>query len=214
MKSQFRDNGTVGTIYQEAQKNNTSGLVVQDIGTELANSLVTDLNKTIESNPFSGKPFYINIVEERDLQMKNAIKRRLFVSQYRPYPEDNTLVFHVEPSSCKVSYCWDIPHHSEFYNIISNFLSYDNEYISMLRQWMDNDLSNFGFIKVSMDSSQVEGYDIKTVNAYRDSYLNFLRTKEVDEKTIEAEIKLGFFWIPNKFHTDKTCEEKTGKIIL
>ena len=147
MKSQYGDRDTVGTIYTDAQKYNAAGLVIGDIGSELLDSLIDDLNDCIKSDPFEGRPFFITVVEERDLQMKNAIKRRLFTSIYRPHPEDNTLVFYVEPKSNKVCYCWDLPHHSEMWNILANWMQYDGNYIQMIREWQNNDLINFGFQK-------------------------------------------------------------------
>ncbi len=147
MKSQYGNRDTVGTTYLEAQKNSVKGLVVQDIGTEMTKGLVDDLNDAIQSNPFEGRPFFLNVVEERDLQMKNAIKRRIFTTIYRPYPEDNTLVFYVNPKENKVCCCWDIPHHSEMWNILSNFSQYDGKYIQMIHEWQMNDLTNFGFEK-------------------------------------------------------------------
>ena len=119
---------TVGEQYLEAQKNDSSGLLIGDVGSELVKSLVEDLNDIIEKNPFQDRPFYINIVEERDLIMPNAFKRRLFLSLYRPFPEDNTLVFRVNPKTTEVFYCWDLPHHSEFPNILCNEEEYDKEY--------------------------------------------------------------------------------------
>ncbi len=148
MKSQYGDRDTVGTTYINAQKDRSlDGLVVGDVNSELLPSLIDDLYDTIKSNPFEGRPFFIAVVEERDLQMKNAIKRRLFKTIYRPYPEDNTLVFYVEPKSNKVCYCWDIPHHSEMWNILSNREQYDGNYIQRIREWQNNDLTNFGFQK-------------------------------------------------------------------
>ena len=147
MKSKYADRDTVGSQYLKAQSNSVEGLVVQDIGTEMAQSLVDDLNECIDSNPFQDRPFYIAIVEERDLQMKNAIKRRLFKSVYRPYPEDNTLVFYAEPKTGKVCFCWDIPHHSEMWNILSNSLQYPPDYIQRIKEWQINELYNFGFEK-------------------------------------------------------------------
>lgn len=214
MKSQYADRDTVGSIYQQAQKNSTQGLLLQDVGSELAQSLVDDLNESIASNPFEGKDFYINVVEERDLQMKNAIKRRLFVSLYRPYPEDNTLVFHVEPNTNRVSFCWDIPHHSELPNILINEHLYDKEYVQRIKQWLNNDLTNFGFVKVSMSSGHVEGYEEKTVNAYREAYYNYCKSIQMDDKALETEKKLGFFWIPNKFIKDKELGADKPRVSL
>lgn len=205
---------TVGTQYLEAQKNDAKGLTIGEVGSEMVKGLIDDLNDVIESDPFSGRSFFINVVEERDLQMPNAIKRRLFVTKYRPYPEDNTLVFFVDQKEEKVCYCWDLPHHSEFPNILSNELLYDQSYVSMIKDWLRNDLSRFGFIKASMDSSHVEGYDEKTVNAYRQAYASYLDSMFDDQKSIESEKRLGYFWIPNKFHKDAPLEKSKPTILL
>jgi hypothetical protein len=214
MKSAFGDRNTVGTIYQAAQTNSVEGLTLGDIGASLAQSLVEDLNESIASNPFDGKPFYINIVEERDLQMKNAIKRRIFVSLYRPYPEDGTTVFYVEPKDNRVYYCWDMPHYSELPNIIGNEHSYDKEYISEIKAWLKNDLHPFGFIKVSMDSAQVEGYEENTINSYREAYYIHCQSLGMDKKSLEVEKKYGFFWVPNAFFKYKEITKKEPTITI
>ena len=97
----------VGQIYNDLAKSNTDTHVeCGDLARELTKSLVEDLNDTIASNPFDGKPFYITVYEKKDLQMKRAILRRLYVSKYRPYPEDDTVVFYVEPRTNNVKFCW------------------------------------------------------------------------------------------------------------
>lgn len=214
MKSKYGDRETVGSTYIQAQKNSVQGLILPDLGEEMVKGLIDDLNESIASNPFEGREFYINVVEERDLQMKNAIKRRMFVSKYRPYPEDNTMVFRVEPKTGQTYYCWDIPHHSELPNILINAYLYDHEYIQRINEWLKNDLSNFGFIKVSMGSSQVEGYEEKTIDAYRQAYYNYCLSIDMDEKAIETEKKFGFFWIPNKFAKDKNLADDKPKVSL
>lgn len=208
MKSMYGDRDTHGTTYLKAQKNSVEGLTIGDVGREMVGGLVDDLNDAFASNPFEGRSFYVNVVEERDLQMKNALKRRPHLTLYRPYPEDNTLVFYIEPKSSRVQYCWDLPHHSEFFNILSNEILYDAEYIRNIRQWASGDLSNFGFIKVSMSSSQVEGYDEKVIIGYKKAYVNYCTSLQMDAKSMEAEQKTGFFWIPNKFKKDQDVTSK------
>ncbi len=214
MKSNYGDRKTVGTQYLEAQKNSVEGLVIGDIGASMVDGLVEDLNEAIESNPFEGRPFYLNVVEERDLQMKNALKRRMFQTHYRPYPEDNTLVFYVVPRENRVLFCWDLPHHSEFFNVLSNQHTYDPMYIQNIKNWANNDLTNFGFLKVSMGSHSVQGYDEKVLKAYRESYFKYCDTLQMDKKDIENEKKLGFFWIPNKFFIDIPAQKEKPQIAL
>ncbi len=210
MKSEYGDRDTVGSIYLEAQKSTMKGYTLQDFSSQMSQGLIDDINKELQSNPFEGRPFYLNVVEERDLQMKNALKRRMIKSLYAPYPEDSSLVLYMTPKDQSVKYCWDLPHHSEFYNVITHSYQYDQEYIRNIKNWINNDLSNFGFIKVSMDSSQVEGYKEKTINAYRDAYYKYCDTLQMDKKSIENEKKLGFFWIPNKFFKYKDVTEGKG----
>ena len=205
---------TVGTQYLEAQSNDVTGLTLKEINDDMVKSLIEDLNQIIESNPFEGRSFYVNVVEHRDLQMPNAIKRRIFTQLYRPYPEDNTLVFYVNMDDESVFYCWDLPHHSELPNILINAHLYDHEYITRIKDWMRDDLSSFGFIKVSMESAQVEGYDEKKINAYREAYYQFIKEKFNDPKSVEAERRLGHFWIPNKFHKDKLLEDEKPKVFI
>lgn len=216
MKSHYEDRDTVGTTYLEAQKDDVKGYTLQDFNSPMTEGLIEDLNDAVQSNPFEGRPFYINFVEERDLLMKNSFKRRIFKTLYLPYPEDNTLVFYTDPRKQKTYYCWQIPHHSEFYNILSNFTLYEKEYVRRLREWMNNDLSSYGFLKVTMGSSHVEGYDDKTINAYRKNYLTFLETKGLSKADIDAEKKLGFFWIPNpRFeYQDVTAKSLAPKMIV
>jgi hypothetical protein len=208
MKSNYGNRDTVGTTYLNAQKDSSDGYLLQDFTSEMVHGLVDDINETIRSDPFKGNSFYISVVEERDLQMKNAIKRRLFVTQYQPYPEDNTLVFFVDVKLNEVSFCWDLPHHSELPNILSNEYLYDHGYVARIKEWLKNDLSNFGFVKVSMGSPHVEGYDEKMIVAYKQAYENYCRTLQMDEKSIENEMKFGFFWIPNKFAKFQKIEQQ------
>lgn len=209
MKSSYQDRDTVGAIYLNAQKNCVDHLTLADVNEPMVSSLVDDLNATIESNPFEGRPFYINIVEERDLLMPNAIKRRIFKSLYLPFPEDNTLVFHTVPKENKTYYCWDLPHHSEFVNIFINQHAFPSEYIKFIKAYLNNDLSVFGFIKVRMNSALVEGYDEKQVIAYKRCYHAFLDSLDMDPKTLESEKAIGYFWIPNpNFRWANMCPEK------
>lgn len=116
----------------------------------MVKSLIDDINDSIKSDPFEGRPFFITVHEKRDLQMPNQFLRRLITTIYRPYPENNTLVFSVNPQDNEVLYCWDLPHHSEMWNILSNTHLYDPEYIKRIREWQNNDLTNFGFVKDPM----------------------------------------------------------------
>ncbi len=207
MKSQYGDRETVGTTYVKSQNKSAEGLEVGDFGPDMVGGLVEDLNDTFQSNPFEGRSFYVNVVEERDLQMKNALKRVPHKTLYRPYPEDNTLVFHVDLKSNRVFYCWDLPHHSEYFNILRGETLYDPEYVKNIRDFASGNLVNFGFMKVTSSGYQVEGYSEDTIRLYRECYYNYCKFLQMDEKSLDAERRFGFFWIPNKFKKDKDITE-------
>lgn len=122
----------------------------------MTKSLVDDLNETIASNPFEGRPFYITIYEKKDLQMKRSILRRLYKTLYRPYPEDDTVVFYVEPNSNTVKFCWCLPHHSEMDNMISNSGLYDFNMINDIKAWKAMDMEYFGFHSIHLPDGKTQ----------------------------------------------------------
>ena len=139
---------TVGAIYRDAALKNTETAVINgDLTHEMMKSLVDDLNETIASDPYDGKPFYITVYEKKDLLMPRAILMRLYTTKYRPYPEDDTVVFYVEPRSNTVKFCWCLPHRAEMDNMLINEHIYDKEMISDIKAWVAEDLSHFGFVK-------------------------------------------------------------------
>lgn len=152
MKSHYDSSrDTVGKIYRDAQLyNDKSPLLVGDLNYELRKSLVDDLNQTIidGTKEFDGKPFYITIHEKKDLQMPSAILRRMIKTKYRPYPEDDTVVFYVkDPKVNDVRFCWCLPHWTEMYNILANANLFDFNLVEEIRQWRRLNLHHFGFIK-------------------------------------------------------------------
>ena len=139
---------TVGAIYRDAQLSSHDSTVINgDLTNELMKSLVDDLNETIKSNPYEGKVFYITVHEKKDLQMPKAILRRMITSAKRPYPEDDTIVFRVDPKTNDVKFCWCLPHWSEMDNVLINAHGYDSEYVEDIKAWKSNDLEHFGIIK-------------------------------------------------------------------
>lgn len=148
---------TVGAIYRDAQMASHDPYVVNgDLTNELMKSLVVDLNATISSDPYQGKPFYITVHEKKDLLMKRCIKRRMVTTKYRPYPENDTCVFHVKdiPSN-DVRFCWSLPHHTEMYNMLANSTLFDPELIENIKAWRRMDLQHFGFVKNSDGSGWI-----------------------------------------------------------
>lgn len=144
---------TVGAIYRDAQINNKEQFVTNgDLTAELQSSLVEDLNETIHdgTKEFEGKPFYITVHESKDLQMPRCIRRRMLKTKYRPWPEDDTLVFYVNPQLNDVRFCWCLPHWSEMDNMIMNENLFEHAMLEEIRAWKRFDLHHFGFMKDPM----------------------------------------------------------------
>jgi hypothetical protein len=142
---QSRD--TVGKIYRDAQINNHEDFIeVGDMSRELTTSLVDDINDALKSFDKKGKPYYLMIHEKKDLQMKNALLRRMLYFGYRPYPEDDTVVFWKNPKSQELKFCWALPHWSEMDNVIANPDQYDSGYVHLIKSWKAVDLHPFGFV--------------------------------------------------------------------
>lgn len=146
-KSQYGDRETVGAIYRKAQlENGGTQIEVGDMTRELMSSLVCDLNDTIQSSPHGNREYYICVHESKDLQMPNCIRRRILTSVYRPWPEDDTVVFRISPSK-EVFFCWSLPHWSHMDNILANEGLYQPEEVKQIRQWKNFQLEHFGFMK-------------------------------------------------------------------
>ena len=143
-RSQYADRDTVGTMALAARlidDNPCAG----DLGHELMPSLVEDLNNTIASNPFNGRPFYISVHEKKDAQLTNMILRRMVVSEKRPYPESNTTVFYTDPRKDETLFCWALPHHSIFNQVLCNPMRYGDEQVNDVKAYLAEDMSHFGF---------------------------------------------------------------------
>jgi hypothetical protein len=140
---------TVGAIYRDLQLHGEKQVITGDMNYELRSSLTVDLNDTIKQGTldFDGRPFYITVHEKRDLQMKNTFIRRMIKTKYRPYPEDDTLVFRVIPYTNEVSFCWELPHRSNMLNMLNCPDLYPAEQLQLYRRWEMMQLEYFGFMK-------------------------------------------------------------------
>lgn len=137
---------TVGAIALEARKN-TTPIECGDMTNEIMKSLVDDLNERIISNPFEGRPFYITVVEKKDLIQPNMIHRSLNATLYRPYPENNTMVFYCDYKANIIKLCWTLPHWSEMDNMLENMERRDPKIIADIYAWKTENLVYFGFSK-------------------------------------------------------------------
>lgn len=137
---------TVGKIYRDAQLNNHEDFIeVGDMGRELTTALVDDINDAIKNYDLKGKPYYLMVHEKKDLQMKTALLRRLLYFGYRPWPEDDTIVFYKNPKKQDLRFCWCLPHWTEMDNILASPDQYDSEYVHQVSSWKKYDLTPFGF---------------------------------------------------------------------
>lgn len=138
---------TAGAIYRDAQIAGEKGVVIGDVNHEIKKDLVKDINEAIEkaNKEMDGRPFYLAIYEKYDLMLKKGLVRIRKVTKYRPYPEQDSMVFHVKEGA--VYFCWELPHRPHMINILMNENLYDPEYIQMLKRWENLQLEYFGFKK-------------------------------------------------------------------
>lgn len=138
---------TVGAMYLQAQLENKheDAIIVGDMGHELVTSLVDDINDAIANFDKKGSPYYLMVHEKKDLQMKKAIARRILYFGYRPWPEDDTVVFWKNPNNQDLRFCWALPHWSEMENILANRDQFDRQMVYQIESWKQYDLGSFGF---------------------------------------------------------------------
>lgn len=148
-KSQYdpsRD--TIGKIYRDLHANSKPQIIeVGDMTNSILPGLVDDINEGIASKPFGDIPWYIMIHEKKDLQMKDALLRRVLHTKYRPWPEDDTTVFWHDPVRGETRFCWSLPHWSDMQNILSNHNLFDANLVKEIKAWKAFDLYFFGFVK-------------------------------------------------------------------
>lgn len=140
---------TVGKIYRDLQmKGDRTPVIVGDMSNEMIKDMRVDLEDSINACLKSGKyqePFYMMIHQKKDLQMPSAILRRMIDTSYRPWPEDDTDVFKIDPKSLRVFFCWSLPHWSEMDNMIANQHLFSPEMVFQIKAWKDYNLRPFGF---------------------------------------------------------------------
>ena len=143
-KSLYADRDTVGTIALNARMSNER-VEAGDMAREMMPQLVDDLNAAIASRPFDDRLFYISIHEKKDLLLTNMIKRRVVVSDFRPYPEPATMVFKHNPKTFETRFCWSLPHTSEFQVYFANPSRYAAEQLKDILAYNMERMDHFGF---------------------------------------------------------------------
>lgn len=139
---------TAGAIYRNAQISGERGVVIGDVNHEIKKDLVKDINEAIVegSKEFPNKPFYLAIYEKYDLMLKRGLVRIRKVTKYRPYPEQDTMVFQVYPNG-DIYFCWELPHRTQMINILACPELYDSKRVDMIRKWENMQLEAYGFKK-------------------------------------------------------------------
>ncbi len=139
---------TVGSIYRDAQISGEKGVVIGDVNHEIKKDLVKDINEAIEqgTKEMGDKPFYLAIYEKYDLMLKRGLVRIRKITKYRPYPEQDSMVFHAFPNG-DVYFCWELPHRSQMLNMLMNPGLFDETVLDPIRRWENMQLEYFGFTK-------------------------------------------------------------------
>lgn len=141
---------TVGSIYREAQMHGERDVIIGDMNHEMKKDLVKDINEAIQKGrehpDICGKAFYLAIYEKSDLALKRSIVRIPKITLYRPYPEQDTMVFHVYPND-EIYFCWELPHRSQMLNMLMSPDLYDASQVEMIKRWENLQLEYFGFTK-------------------------------------------------------------------
>ncbi len=156
-KSLYADRDTVGTIALNARMSNER-VEAGDMAREMMPQLVDDLNNAIASRPFDDRLFYITVHEKKDLLLTNMIKRRVVVSDFRPYPEPATMVFKHNPKSFETTFCWSLPHTSEFPIYLNNAYAYASDQIKDILAYNMERLDHFGFHIIAKNEKGVPLY--------------------------------------------------------
>lgn len=145
-QSSYADRDTIGTIALKARGENER-VAVGDMAHEFMPQLVDDLNESIRSDPFEGRPFYIIVHEKKDAQLTNVILRRMIVQEFRPYPEPNTSVWWTNPKTQETRFCWSLPHQTTFTQYLENASRYAKEQIKDILAYQMERMEHFGFYK-------------------------------------------------------------------
>jgi hypothetical protein len=171
---------TVGSIYRDAQINGERGVVIGDVNHEIKKDLVKDINEAIEegTKEMGDVPFYVAIYEKYDLMLKRGLVRIRKVTKYRPYPEQDMMLFHAYPNG-DVYFCWELPHRSQMMNMLMNPGLYDEEQVLKIKQWENLQLEYFGFTK------DAEGNWVENM-LYRGDFLMGSQTGQKEVKILMA----------------------------
>lgn len=140
---------TAGAIYRDAQINGERGVIIGDVNYEIKKDLVTEINECVQhgTKALEGKPFYIAFYEKYDLMLKRGLVRIPKITTYRPYPEQDTMVFHVYPTSNEIYFCWELPHRSQMINILNSPDLFDHQRVAMIKHWENLRLEYYGFMR-------------------------------------------------------------------
>ena len=170
---------TAGAIYRDVQINGERGVVIGDVNHEIKKDLVKDINEAIVQGTkvLDGTPFYLAIYEKYDLMLKKGLVRIPKITLYRPYPEQDSMVFHVYPGSNEVYFCWGLPHRSHMLNMLNSAelrtQPWEQDELQLFRNWQNLHLEHFGFMKDEngnwVENTLYRGDKLISINQEKDS---------------------------------------------
>jgi hypothetical protein len=149
---------TVGAISNEIRKADTKSMLIGDVNHEMLKGLVDDINQALDDGrmTFPNQDFYVLVTEKWEIQMKNALVRKVAVFKRRPYPEANTTCFKYDSKKREVLYCWDLPIRHEMWNVQAASEIFDPQVVQDIKAWENNEMEHFGLMKVGIGDLWVE----------------------------------------------------------
>lgn len=101
---------TVGSASYELLQKPAEKINVIDMQREMDKTFWPEIKETIKKNSSIVGPYYIVIINRRERNMPNVIRRQ-FVSPLfeRPFPRYDWSLFSYDNSTCDLNYYWTIP---------------------------------------------------------------------------------------------------------
>ena len=143
---------TVGAICNDIRQTDTKSMLIGDVNHEMLKGLVDDINLALNDGrmAFPNENFFVLVTEKWDIQMGNALVRKVAVFKRRPYPEANTTCFKYDAQKKEVRYCWDLPIRHEMWNVKAASAIFDPQVVADIKAWENNEMEHFGLMKVGI----------------------------------------------------------------
>lgn len=143
---------TVGSLSNEVRSADTKSMKIGDINAEMLKGFIDDINNALDQGrkEYPDENFFVLVTEKWELQMKNALYRKVALSKKRPYPEANTTCFKYDHNLKEVRFCWDLPMRHDMWNIMANAALFDIQTVEDIHHWEKFELEHFGFTKTGL----------------------------------------------------------------